>query len=294
MPSAASSPSGSMQLGQRRRRPIRRWIGPAVLITVLAFGAAAMMVPFIWMLLSSFKTSQEIVRIPPTLFPENFTAAAYIDMWSRIPLLLGYRNSIIVSGISTLVVLFTSSLAGFVFAKKQFRLREPVFFLILSTMMVPFLVLIVPLYFEMVLLKLNDSLMGLILPAAFSSFGIFMMRQFMHGVPNELIEAAIIDGASDLRIYVRVIVPLTKSALSALGIFTFMGAFDSFLWPLVMIDSAEWETLPLVLARMTMSNVVYYNWQMAAAVLSIIPVIVVYAIFQRNFVQGIALTGLKA
>ena len=253
-----------------------------------------MMVPFIWMLLSSFKSSSEIVRIPPTLWPEVFTSQAYIDMWTRIPLLLGYRNSLIVSGASTVLVLLTSAMAGFVFSKKKFRLREPVFFLVLSTMMVPFLVLIVPLYFEMVLLKLNDSLLGLILPAMFSSFGIFLMRQFMHGIPNELIEAAIMDGASDLRIFFRVVVPLVLPALSALGIFTFMGSFDSFLWPLVMIDDAQWETLPLVLARMTMSNVVYYNWQMAAAVLSIIPVIIVYIVFQRNFVQGIALTGIKA
>jgi multiple sugar transport system permease protein len=261
--------------GRRPRRSIRRWGGPVLLIVLLSLGAVLMMVPFLWMLLSSFKTSTEIRRMPPTL-------------------LLGYRNSIIVSGVSTLAVLFTSSLAGFVFAKKQFRLREPIFFLVLSTMMVPFLVLIVPLYFEMVMLKLNDSLFGLIVPAVFSSFGIFMMRQFMHGIPNELIEAAIIDGATDLRIFLRIIVPLTKPALSALGIFTFMGAFDSFLWPLVIIDSAQWQTLPLVLARMTMSNVVYPNWQMAAAVLSVIPVIIVYIVFQRNFVQGIALTGLKA
>ena len=147
-----------------------------------------MMVPFIWMLLSSFKSSSEIVRIPPTLWPEVFTSQAYIDMWTRIPLLLGYRNSLIVSGASTVLVLLTSAMAGFVFSKKKFRLREPIFFLVLSTIMVPF----------------------------------------------------------------------------------------------------------LVLARMTMSNVVYYNWQMAAAVLSIIPVIIVYIVFQRNFVQGIALTGIKA
>ena len=287
---------GARQRIHKRRSPeqLRRVLGQTAFLVLLTTVGLVMMAPFIWMLLSSFKSSSEIVRIPPTLWPEVFTSQAYIDMWTRIPLLLGYRNSLIVSGASTVLVLLTSAMAGFVFSKKKFRLREPVFFLVLSTMMVPFLVLIVPLYFEMVLLKLNDSLLGLILPAMFSSFGIFLMRQFMHGIPNELIEAAIMDGASDLRIFFRVVVPLVLPALSALGIFTFMGSFDSFLWPLVMIDDAQWETLPLVLARMTMSNVVYYNWQMAAAVLSIIPVIIVYIVFQRNFVQGIALTGIKA
>ena len=279
---------------RRSARAIRRTTGYVLFLIVLLGAGLVMLVPFMWMILSSFKNSSEIVRIPPTIWPEVFTTQAYIDMWTRIPLLKGYRNSLIVSGSSMALVLFTSSLAGFVFSKKQFRLREPVFFLVLSTMMVPFLVLIVPLYFEMVLLHLNDSLMGLILPAMFSSFGVFMMRQFMHGIPNELIEAAIMDGATDIKIYFRIILPLVIPALSALGIFVFMGSFDSFLWPLVMIDDAQWETLPLVLARMTMSNVIYYNWQMAAAVLSIIPVVAVYAIFQRNFVQGIALTGIKA
>lgn len=246
------------------------------------------------MLLSSFKSSQEILRVPPTLWPETPSLAAYRDMWSRIPLLLGYRNSAIVSCTVTVCVAFTSSISGYVFAKKKFPMRDQIFFFVLSTMMVPFLVLIVPLYLEIVWLGLNDSLLGLILPSLYSSFGIFVMRQFMHGIPDELIEAAIIDGASDFKIYTKVIVPLTKPALSAISIFTFMGSFDSFLWPLVVIDSAELETLPLVLARMTMSNVVYYNWQMAAAVLSIIPVVVIYLVFQRNFVQGIAMTGLKA
>ena len=276
------------------QRRISHKLGEIGLITALGLGAAMMMTPFVWMILSSFKTSFEIIQVPITWWPKNFTVAAYRDMWARIPLLLGYRNSFIVSGVSTSAVLFTSSLTGYVLSKKRFFLRDQIFFFVLSTMMVPFLVLLVPLYFEMVWLGLNDSLVGLILPGIFSSFGIFMMRQFMHGIPNELLEAAIIDGASDFTIYTRIILPLTKPALSALGIFIFMGSFDSFLWPLVLIDSKEWETLPLVLARMTMSNVVYYNWQMAAAVLSIIPVVIVYLIFQRNFVRGIALTGIKA
>jgi multiple sugar transport system permease protein len=257
-------------------------------------GGLVLMIPFVWMLLSSFKTSIEILKVPPTLWPEDFTVAAYVDMWTRIPLLLGYRNSIIVSTVVTVCVVFTSSISGYVFAKKRFVGRDQIFFLVLATMMIPFLVLVVPLYLEMVWLGLNDSLWGLIVPSLYSSFGIFMMRQFMHGIPNDLIEAAVMDGASDFRIYTRIIVPMTKPALSAVGIFTFMGNFNSFLWPLVMIDDAQWETLPLVLARMTMSNVVYPNWQMAAAVLSIIPVTIVYLIFQRNFVQGIALSGLKA
>ncbi len=269
-------------------------MGTLALAAALSAGAALVMVPFVWMVLSSFKTSSEIIQIPITWWPKRFSLSAYRDMWTTIPLLRGYMNSLIVSGIGLACVLFTSSLTGYVLAKKRFFLRDIVFLFILSTIMVPFVVLMVPLYVEMVRFGLKDSLAGLIVPGIYSSFGIFLMRQFMHGIPDELLDAAVMDGASDLRIYIQIIVPLTRPALSALAIFTFTDAFNSFLWPLIMIDNRDLETLPLVLAKMIGSNVAHPNWQMAAATLSIVPVVAVYCVFQRNFVQGIALTGIKA
>ncbi len=268
--------------------------GQVVLVALLAAGAALVMGPFVWMILSSFKTSQEIVQVPITWWPKRFSLSAYRDMWAAIPLLRGYMNSMIVSGATTAAVLVTSSLTGYVLGKKRFFLRDAIFVFILSTIMVPFVVLVVPLFVEMVRMGLKDTYLGLIVPGIYSSFGIFLMRQFMHGIPDELVDAGVVDGAGDLRIYAQIIVPLTRPALSALAIFTFMDAFNAFLWPLIMIDNRDLETLPLVLAKMTSSNVIHYNWQMAAAVLSIVPVVVVYMVFQRNFVQGIALTGIKA
>ena len=279
---------------ERIALPVRWEIGEVGLLVVLSAGAALVMVPFVWMILSSFKTSAEIIKVPITWWPQRFSLSAYRDMWAAIPLLQGYKNSLIVCGASTAFVLFTSSITGYVLAKKRFFLRDMIFIFVLSTIMVPFVVLMVPLYVEMVRLGFKDTLAGLIIPGIYSSFGIFLMRQFMHGIPDELIDAAIMDGAGDLRIYAQIIIPLTKAALAALAIFTFTDAFNAFLWPLIMIDSRDKETLPLVLAKMTGSNVIHYNWQMAAAVLSIVPVVIFYAIFQRNFVQGIALTGLKA
>jgi multiple sugar transport system permease protein len=247
------------------------------------------------MLGTSLKSSTEIIRLPPTLIPEKPTLQSYTTIFTdpRVPLARFYLNSIIVSVSIVVMILFTSSLAGFVFAKYQFFGKSVVFTLILATMMIPFHVIMIPAYLILVNLSLVDSLAGLIVPSAASAFGIFLMKQFIEGIPGELIDAARIDGASEWGIYWRIIVPQIGSALATLGIFQFMGTWNDYLWPLIVITTTERRTLPIMLTWYNSQHGSRYDLTMAASVLVILPILIVYFLFQRWIVRGIALTGFK-
>lgn len=260
---------------------------------VLTIGSIVMMTPFVWMILSSFKKLSEIIRIPPTFFPHEFVLTNYPRVMNMIPIWRYFLNSILVAVVVTFIVLLTSSWAGYVFSKLEFKGKEIIFYSILSTMMIPFFVLLLPLYLMMIRLRWLDSYFGLILPQSVSVFGIFLMRQFMHEIPTSLINAAKIDGASEVRIYYSIILPLTKPALSALGIFTFMWNWDSFLWPLVIISKVEMRTLPLGIAQLSFWVGKSYDLVLAASVMAVIPLIIVFLFFQKNFIKGITLSGLK-
>ncbi len=279
----------------RRRR--RAWLQAGRILTyaALAGGCAVTLVPFLWMLSTSFKSSTEIIRLPPTLFPESPTLQSFRTIFTdpRVPLARFYLNSITVSISVVGMVLFTSSLAGFVFAKYQFFGHNLLFTLILATMMIPFQVTMIPMYLILVRLRLTDSLWGLVVPGATSAFGIFLMRQFVEGIPNELIDAARIDGASELGIYARVILPQLGPALATLGIFQFMGTWNDYLWPLIVITTTERRTLPIMLTWYNSQHGARHDLSMAASVLVILPILVVYFLFQRWIVQGITLTGFK-
>jgi multiple sugar transport system permease protein len=190
-------------------------------------------------------------------------------------------------------VLFTSSLAGFVFAKYRFWGKDFFFTMILATLMIPFQVLMIPAYLILVRLGLIDSLGGLIVPGATSAFGIFLMRQFVESIPTELIDAARIDGASEFGIYGRIILPQMGAALATLGIFQFMGTWNDYLWPLIVITTTEKRTLPIMLSWYNSQHGARFDLTMAASVLVIIPVLIAYFLFQRWIVRGIALTGFK-
>lgn len=280
---------------------IRRWMVTgqwvkSLIVLLLASFSVAMFYPFVWLVLSSFKSGAEIVRIPVTLWPEEWTLSAYRMVMdpTRVNLARAYLNSIIVTVGTVLTVLFTSSLGGFVFARLDFPGRTYLFYFVLSTTMVPFLTLLIPLYIVMRELQLLNTLWAVWLPSIFSSFGIFLARQFIYGIPSELYDAAKIDGCSDFMIYRTIILPLTKPLLSVLAIFTFLGTFNSYLWPLVVLNSEEKLVLPLILSRMANRfGGTDYQAVMAGSVLVSIPPLLVFLIFQRNFVQGIALTGLK-
>lgn len=274
---------------------IRRRLGRILLYTFLVAGCTATLVPFAWMILASFKTSGEIIRLPPTLWPEKPTLANYLTILNdpKLPLERFYFNSLFVAGSVVAMTLFTSSLAGFIFAKYRFFGKNIMFGFILATLMIPFQVTMIPGYLILVKLKLIDSLWGLIVPSATSAFGIFLMKQFIEGVPNELLDAARIDGASEWRIYWRIVLPQIGPALATLGILTFMFNWNSYLWPLIVITTHERRTLPIVLTWYNSVHSQRLDLTMAASVLVVVPILIVYTLFQRWIVQGFALSGLK-
>jgi len=262
---------------------------------VLTIVAVASVLPFVWMVLDSFKFSEEIVRQPPTFLPEQWTAHSYVELFaSEMQFALALTNSLVVAIGATTSVVFCSSLAGFVFAKYTFPAKELLFIAILSTLMVPFTVVLIPLFVLVTKVGLYNTIPGLLATELVSTFGIFIMRQFIETIPNEMLDAARVDGASEWWIYSRVIIPLSGQALAALAIFTFMWNWDSYLWPLVMLSSPDRMTLPLALTRLQHLYYTRYDIVLTGATVTIVPVVAVYLFFQRHFVRGIALTGIKA
>jgi multiple sugar transport system permease protein len=282
------------------RRPpdwavVRRRLGRVLLYALLVSGCVATLVPFIWMILASFKSSSEIIRIPPTLWPEKPTLANYQTIFDdpKLQLERHYLNSLIVAGSQVFMILFTSSLAGFVFAKYQFFGKGILFGFILATMMIPGQVTMIPGYLMLAKLGLIDSLWGLIVPSATSAFGIFLTKQFIEGLPSELLDAARIDGASEWGIYRRIVLAQIGPALATLGILTFMGSWNAYLWPLIVITTHERRTLPIVLTWYDSVHGGRTDLTMAAGVLVVIPILFVYTFIQRWIVQGISMTGFK-
>lgn len=268
------------------------WVRIATYV-ILTIGAVAMVFPFVWMTLSAFKQPNEIITYPPTLFPANPSLDLLKRIWTEIDFQRYFANSLFVTSIVTSVQLLTSAFVGYVLAKYEFWGRDLVFIGIVATMMIPWPVLLIPQYLIVLKLGLMNTYGALILPATFSSFGIFLMRQYMHSIPDELIDAARIDGASEPNIFARIILPMCGPALAALGIFVFMGSWDSFIWPLVVLNSESMYTLPLGLA--TFSNRYWTDHAAvnAGAFISVIPVLIVFLVLQRRFIEGIALTGMK-
>ena len=261
----------------------------------LALGAFFMLLPFAWMIVSSFMSAAEIMARPLRWLPAELQLRNYEALAAAIPLGNMYANSLIVTISITVGVLLTSSLAGYGFAKFHFPGRDILFVLVLATMMIPFFVVLIPIFFLVRQLGWMDNYLGLIVPNIVTAFGIFLMRQYMLTLPDELLDAARIDGASELAIYWRIALPLAGPALGALAILAFVYHWNSFLWPLVVIRSRELATIPIGLnsLRVYASSPEVINLQMAGAALAIIPVVAVFAVLQRHFVRGIALTGLK-
>jgi ABC-type glycerol-3-phosphate transport system permease component len=270
-----------------------RWI-QVVITIVLTLFAILMIYPFLWLVFGSFKTSSDILSQPIQLWPRAWTLDGFRLVWNQSGLPRAYFNSMLVSSAIVFSTLLTSSLGGYVFARLQFPGRQLLFYFILATTMVPFVTLLIPLYLVMLDLGLLNSYAALWIPAGVSSFGIFLCRQFIQGIPQELYEAAKLDGAGDLRIYLEIILPLIRPVLSALAIFSFLGAFNAYLWPLVALNDQDLYTLPLILVQVSTSmGATNYPAVMAGSLLASIPTVLVYLLFQRNFVRGIALSGIK-
>jgi ABC-type glycerol-3-phosphate transport system permease component len=244
------------------------------------------------MVLTSFKKLGE-VGIGSWLPIEGWQWRNYAQVFEQVPFLRFYWNSVLIASCVTFLQVFTSSLAAFAFSRLQWRGRDKVFMLYLSTMMLPGLVMMIPNYQIMIELNLVDTMIGLIVPAAFSAFGTFLMRQFMLSIPSSLDEAAEIDGASKWRLYWDVILPLSRPGLVTLAIFTFMGSYNSFFWPLVMVKSEYKYTLPIGLLYFDSSAGQETNLLMAAVTMSVIPMIVVFVVLQKKLVAGIQLGAVK-
>lgn len=289
--------SESIATAQPQDQTRRRRITPGIILVyiILILGAFLTVVPFMFTILSSFKTLDEIRQVPPTFLPQNFTTANYETVLNDkdLPLLIFYRNSLIVAISNVALVLFTSSLFGYIFAKFRFWGKRLLFWYILLQLMIPFQVTMIPAYLILARLNLLNNLLGLIVPSGISAFGIFLMRQFMTTIPDELLDSARVDGASEWRIFFQIVVPQIGPALATLGILIFMFSWNAYLWPLIVLTEQNIRTLPIILTWYTNQHANQLNLSMAASVLVVMPVLLVFLVMQRWVIQGITLTGIK-
>jgi len=277
------------------RPGIRYGMRRLLVIFALVLGLSMTLMPFLWMIFSSLKTPTEIARVPPTFFPEHPTLENYNTILHdpQLPLLRFYGNSTFVAVSNVLTNLFTSSLLGYIFAKFEFRGKQALFGFFMLTMMIPSQVTMIPGYLILVKLHLVNTLWGLVLTSFIDAFGIFMMRQFIETLPNELLDAARIDGASEWQIYARVVLPQLGPALATLGTLTFMGNWNAYLWPMVVITEKERRTLPIILTWYSNQHGARPHLQMTATVMVVVPILIVYFFFQRWIVQGFTMSGFK-
>ncbi len=273
---------------------IRRSVEDILLYSFLIGVSLFMILPFVWMLSTSFKPPDEIFAKPPIFISPNFTTNAYDLLFSR-GVLRNVANSLIIALASTLLSLFFCSLGGYGFAKFRFPGRGAMFAFLLGTMIIPFTIIMVPLFVIMRDLKWVDSFWPMIIPGAANAFGIFFMRQYISTISGELLDAARIDGASEFAIYWRVILPVIAPGLTSLGMIFFMSSWNNYLWPLIILKSPDNFTMPLLI-RSTMgpSGRTVWDVQMAASVISIIPLLVIFLVFQRRFVEGITAGAIKS
>lgn len=264
----------------------------------ISFGlaiSAISLFPIYWCLNTALKPLSEVTTYPPQFFPHTIKWSNFIDAWNYVPFTQFFKNSLIITGIAVISVLFFSSLSGYGFSKFDFRGKSAGFILILASLMMPWQVLMIPLYLMMARIHLVNTIWAVLLPILMSAFGVFLMKQYIDTIPQDLIDSARIDGASEFHIYWKIILPNVKSSLSALMIFTTMWVWNWFIWPLVVLNSPSKMTVPIGL-QMFRSNMGVNRWNlmMAGVFISIIPVLIVFLIFQRNFIKGMTLSGLKA
>ena len=260
---------------------------------VLLLGAITMLVPFIWMLSSSVKSLGEVFVFPPTMFGEKIVWENYTKIYSRFDYLAYFLNSVKVSAWVVIFQVFTSATAGYVFAKLNFKGRDRIFTLYLATMMIPFHVTVITNFLQMSMYGLVNTLWSLMLPASVSAFGTFLMRQFFVTVPNELIEAAKIDGCNPFKTFLQICFPMAKPTIATLSIFCFMNVWNDYFTPLIYVNDSRKYTLPLGLA--SMKGMYSTDWPvlMASSVISVLPVLIAFLFAQDAFVKGVMMTGMK-
>ncbi len=269
-------------------------LGKVIVYVILILIALIMIIPFLWMLSASIKSDREVFQMNPFVWiPENPKWSNYSDIWTKIPFAKFVANTVFLTIVVTLLQLLTSSFAAYSFAKLNFRHKNGLFLAYIATIAMPWQVYMVPQFIMMRRMGLNDKLLAIICLQAFSAFGVFMMKQFYEGIPDDLCEAARIDGMSEYRIYASIMLPLSKPALSTLTIFTFVATWNDYLGPLIYLKSQEKKTIQLGLKMFISQYSSDYGLIMAGSVLSLIPVLIVFLVLQKYFVEGVASTGLK-
>jgi multiple sugar transport system permease protein len=276
----------------RSREAQRRLAGIIVLHVVIIVGAVVMFFPFLWTIITSITPGASLTNTP-ALIPENPSLGAYQRLFAERPFGQVILNSLFLAVVTTVVQLVTSSTAAYAFSRLPFRGRTAVFGVYLATMMIPLQVLIVPLFVELKTVGLLDTYLGALLPTFASAFGIFLLRQAINQVPRELDEAATIDGAGHFRIFTSIILPNIRPALATLVVFAFMGSWNSFLWPLVVLRSPELQTLPIALAGLQGQYTSQWDVIMAGSVVSVLPMLALYVFAQKYVIQGVASSGIK-
>ena len=270
----------------------RTW--PSLLrYAALIAGGLLMIIPFWWMLVTSIKPPGSVLTVPPELFPRQPTLESYQRVFDTVPIGRMFFNSLVVTVVSVACQIATSAMAAYAFARMQWRGRNVVFLLYIATLMVPSQVTITPLFILMQRLGWVDTYPGLIAPSIVSAFGVFLLRQAMLSVPREYEEAAVLDGATHWTIFRHVVLPMIGPALATLGVFATMSTWNSFLWPLFVTRDERLMTLPVGLALLHGRYTTEWSMVMAGAIISVVPIILVYLAAQRAFVRGVALSGLK-
>lgn len=271
-------------------RAPRRWWLYLVLTVVMVIVIA----PFAWMVLGSFKGQAELRAVPPTWWPESASLDNYAELFRRLNFGQFFFNSALVAVVVTAGNLVFCSMLGYALAMLEFRGKKLLFAVVIGTLMIPGVVTFVPLFVLVANANLVDTLPGLFLPFLVAPFGVFLMRQFISGLPKELLDAGRVDGASELKIFWRIILPLCGPALATLGILTFLGSWNNFLWPLVVAQNQSHYTLPVALALIsTGQQITNYGLLLAGATVVVVPILIVFLVFQRRFIEGIATTGIK-
>ncbi|MGG6440111.1 carbohydrate ABC transporter permease [Saccharococcus caldoxylosilyticus] len=259
---------------------------------VLTVAGLLISIPFIWMILSAFKTESEVMQIPPTLWPNQFTLENFVHLFEDMNFALYLKNTIIIV-LCSFIGLFLNAMAGYGFAKFQFKGKEKLFYLVLATMMIPGQVTMIPVYLILNEMHLTNTMVGIVLPGLVGAFSIFLFRQFMSTIPDELLEAARLDGASEFRVFMQIVLPICKPILAVQGILTFIAGWNSFLWPLIIANDENLYTLSVALALLKGQYGGNFALQMAGSAFMVVPIIVIFMFFQKYIIESYTISGMK-
>lgn len=276
-----------MARGENNNR-VEKWI-----VTILLVGGGILIsIPFIWMILSSFKPENEVLAFPPTIIPDNPTFENYIHLFTQLDFGIYLKNTVIIV-LASFVGLLFNAMAGYGFAKYSFKGREKLFFLVLATMMIPGQVTMIPVYLLLNEVGLTNTMTGIILPGLAVAFSIFLFRQFMTTIPDDLLEAARLDGAGEFFIFFRLIMPIAKPIFAVQGILTFIAGWNSFIWPLIIASDDSLYTLSVGLSLLQGQYASNFALQMAGAAFMVVPIIIIFSFFQKYIVEGFTMSGIK-